>query len=983
VSRESADGWLAADKEAQRSGVRVCTVCGTKFPAIDDSAFCPVCVLREVLEPDDANTESSFAASASPSELRFEHYRVLKNEDGTAIELGRGAMGVTYKALDLNLRCEVAVKVISARLIGDESARRRFVREARSAARVRHSNVASVFHLGKSTESYFYAMEFVDGEGLDKVIRRSGRLEPSTALRVVTLVGAGLEAIEKQHLVHRDIKPSNIMVSLEGDKITNAKIIDLGLAKAAAKEEGILPISSQGSFAGTPQYASPEQFAGIGADIRSDLYSLGITLWEMLYGEVPFHGSYSELNYQHQHALLPTEKLNAVPKVLTVLLEILLEKDPRGRFQSPAEFLAAVAKVRESLDSGRRITADQLRSGVDGIAVRPGKLTRPSGPVFDRRTGQAFRWLGGSALGVAGVLLAWFFFSGRAGPLLNWGHGETVSTQRSIAVLPFENISGNKDDAYFADGVQDEILNNLAKVAQLKVISRTSVMQYRADNKRDLRQIASALGVANVLEGTVRRDGNHVRVSTELVDARNDNTIWADSYDRDLIDIFVIQSEIAQKVALRLSAQLSPAERKDIEEKPTENLQAYDLYLQAKELLNTFVMWGDTKDTCSKAISLLEEATRKDPLFALPYCLIAKAHDYIYWYRIDFTPARRALGDAAVNEALRLRPDLPEVHLAAARHLLLCFRNTERTRVHLAIAAQTLSNNPDLLHLTALTDRLQGRWQEATAALEKGVILDPRDPDIIGTLTWTYLCLRRYRDTQRTLDRLIELEPDEPLFPLSKARFAFDEKGGSSELQNARAVYERLSPSLKDDPEAKFWRIWLAMCARDFDAAEEIINHNADKEMLFFGVFASPQLWLAWLQFVQGRSPKAQEFSVAREQLYQKVEADRSDSLLMQALALADVALGRTEESIQEGRRALEILPISEDAFDGPSVAANVALMYVWANRPDLAWEQLDIVSRLPNPRLTYGDLKTNPCWDPLRKDPRFEKLVAQLAPRD
>jgi serine/threonine protein kinase len=245
-------------------GKRVCQVCGAALR--DDSDSCPVCALRRALE-----TETTSLLGSS-SELRFEHYHVLKNKDGKRFELCRGAMGVTYKAIDVNLRSVVALKVIGARFIGDESARRRFVREARAAASVRHPNVAWVIHLGESGGNYFYVMEFVDGESLDKVIRRSSRLDTSTALKVVTLVAAGLEAIQKQNLVHRDIKPSNIMVSLEGNKVVNAKIIDLGLAKGAPEEEAFSAISSQGAFAGTPQYASPEQFAGMGADIRSDLY---------------------------------------------------------------------------------------------------------------------------------------------------------------------------------------------------------------------------------------------------------------------------------------------------------------------------------------------------------------------------------------------------------------------------------------------------------------------------------------------------------------------------------------------------------------------------------------------------------------------------------------------------------------------------------------------------------------------------------------
>src|SRR6266436_2367 len=354
-------------------------VCGTLFP--DDSESCPVCALQGALGNEQSISESPTEPALSSSQLRFDHYEILMREDGTPLELGRGAMGVTYKALDVNLRCAVALKVINARFIGDESARRRFVREARAAASVRHPNVASVFHLGKSGDSYFYAMEFVDGESLDKVIERSGRLDPSTALKVTALVAAGLEEIDKQDLVHRDIKPSNIMVSSQEEKIVNAKIIDLGLAKGTATaNDSISEISIQGTFAGTPQYASPEQFTGVAADMRSDLYSLGITLWEMLAGEVPFKGTTPRLIYQHQHAPLPVDKLTHVPQPVIALLEILLEKDPARRFQTPTELLEAIPRVNEAISAGRSATADQLRSGAHEAAGPPKQST----PRFHR-----------------------------------------------------------------------------------------------------------------------------------------------------------------------------------------------------------------------------------------------------------------------------------------------------------------------------------------------------------------------------------------------------------------------------------------------------------------------------------------------------------------------------------------------------------------------------------------------------------------------
>ena len=478
------------------------------------------------------------------------------------MELGRGGMGVTYKAIDTHLRCPVALKIIRAQFIGNESARSRFLREARAAASVHHPNVATVHHLGESGGNYFYAMEFVDGETLEALIHRRGRLEIDLALEIVTQVAAGLTAIHKQRLVHRDIKPSNIMLSWEEGRLENVKIIDLGLAKGVTEDT----LSIAGSFIGTPTYASPEQFAGLGTDIRSDLYSLGVTLWEMLSGKPPFQGSAAELMDQHQRAALPTGKLMNVPAPMIALLDVLLEKDAGRRFQSPGELQKALPRLKEALASESPLSPKELRSADDQIAVQS--------PKREPRK-HAFRWLLALGLCVSVLIVGWFFFFYGESFFHRKGT-EAVPTEKSIAVLPFESLSENKSDSYFADGVQDEILNNLAKIAELKVISRTSVMKYRASTERDLRQIANALGVANVLEGTVRRDGNHVRVSTELVDARSDNTIWADSYDRDLTDIFVIQSEIAQKVASRLSAQLSPEERKDIDEKPTSSLEAYD-----------------------------------------------------------------------------------------------------------------------------------------------------------------------------------------------------------------------------------------------------------------------------------------------------------------------------------------------------------------------------------------------------------------------
>ena len=330
-----------------------CPSCGTKF--FGAMKFCPVCVLRQALGG------TSDPGEPAPESRRLEHYELVTNEDGKPIELGRGAMGVTYKAFDVNLRCPVALKLISERHLGDESARLRFLREARAAASVRHPNIASVFHLGRSGEDYFYAMEFVEGETLENLIRRSDRLEVKLALEIATQVAVGLAAVHKQNIVHRDIKPANIMVGLEEANVGTVKIIDLGLAKTIEKSQSETAITIPGSFAGTPEFSSPEQFAGLRADIRSDLYSLGVTLWAMLVGRAPFRGTPAEVMHQHQQVPLPFEQLNDVPQPVLVLLEVLLQKDPRRRFQTPTDLLKALATIKGAIDAGRTITHQSLQ----------------------------------------------------------------------------------------------------------------------------------------------------------------------------------------------------------------------------------------------------------------------------------------------------------------------------------------------------------------------------------------------------------------------------------------------------------------------------------------------------------------------------------------------------------------------------------------------------------------------------------------------
>jgi serine/threonine protein kinase/Tfp pilus assembly protein PilF len=930
-----------------------------------NSDVCPVCALKSALESEN---------HATATELRFEHYQILKNADGTPIELGHGAMGVTYKALDVQLQRSVALKIINAKFIGDASARQRFVREARAAASVRHPNVATVYHLGEIGSDYFYAMEFVEGETLADVIHHAGRLNTDLALEITAQVADGLDAIHKQHLVHRDIKPGNIMVDLKDGQIESVKIIDLGLAKGVAEEGSI---SAAGAFAGTPGYASPEQFGGIGIDIRSDLYSLGIVLWEMLTGSLPFRGTNSELLSQHQHASLPADQLARVPKQVVPLLEVLLEKDPALRFQTPNDLLKALAIVNDAIDSGHRLTKNELRSKAVGAVLQKGSAVLSTAQRKKRR-----RILALLALipGVAALVMGFFLFFNRT------PHDAVALAEKGVAVLPFEDISANKDNAYFADGVQDEILNNLAKIAQLKVISRTSVMQYRGEAKRDLRQIANALGVANVLEGTVRREGNRVRVSIELVDARKDQTIWADSYDRDLIGIFAIQSDVAQTIAGKLAATLSPGEKKSIEAKPTDNLEAYDLYLRANEIIAnnlSTVIIENVARPLREAIPLLEEAVRLDPKFTLAYCASAKANALIY-HIAERSPERRALADAAMDKVLRLQPDLPEVHLTYAYYLYWVYRDYERARVQLAMARRALPNDAGAMALAAYMDRRQGDWDKAIEDFTEAIARDPRNVESIAAFGETLLMLRQFSRSEQQYDRLIELLPDQPMIKVQKANFVMQRTGDQSVLSLALAA---LPASMTDNVGVLCSRLRLALDRHDWRTAEQLIEKlGAGEDDGNFGWSLVPvpsgcySIQLARFRGDDLRTNSA--FAETREQLNQMVQKSPANALLLCNLGLVDALLNNKELAISEGKRAVEMLPISKDAVDGPKVAASLATIYTWTNEPDLAFEMLSSLTKTPN-GIYYGDLKTSAYMDPLRKDPRFDKLLAELAPKD
>jgi len=555
------------------------------------------------------------------------------------------------------------------------------------------------------------------------------------------------------------------------------------------------------------------------------------------------------------------------------------------------------------------------------------------------------------------------------------------SLEKSIAVLPFENVSEDKAFAFFADGVQDEILTDLAKIADLKVISRTSVMQYKNVSTRNLPEIAQALKVAHVLEGSVQRSANRVRVSAQLIDARSDTHVWAEKYDRELADVFAIQSEIAQKIADQLQAKLSPKEKAAMAERPTKDLAAYDLYLRAKELLyEGYLNPARERENDFKAVQLLDQAVARDSAFLLAHCQLAYAHDDIYNYNYDHTETRLALAENSVRAAVRLQPDSGETHLAEAIHFYWGYFNYDRAREELAKAQAALPNNARIFEFLGLIDRRQGRWDEAIQNLEHSLDLDPRNASTISDLGDTYGKLRRYEDAIAMFDRALTLEPRSAILRITPAGIRVSAKADMAPLRAVINTVEAQSPSSAAEVSGVSFE--LALRERDPAAAAHALA-NIPREGNAEGVFQFPHAWYEGLLAMLRRdAPGAHSaFTAARAEAEKIVRAQPGSVASLCVLALIDALLGDKEKAIQEGRTACEMLPPTKDAVLGVFLIDNLARIYALTGEKDLALEQLDIVSKIPcGP--SYGELRLDPEWDSLRGDQRFEKIVASLAPK-
>jgi TolB-like protein/lipopolysaccharide biosynthesis regulator YciM len=911
------------------SAVTVCSTCGEPLSGRGD---CVACLLRTGLDDSVVKTESS-------ASFVFGDFEIVRREDGSLWELGRGGMGVTYLALDNVLHRRVALKVIEvpAAARGSQAVRERFLREARAAAALRHPNIAAVYHFGASLDGSrcFYAMELVEGETLEIRVRRDGPLNPKLALEIAIQVTRALMAAAAHGLIHRDLKPGNIMLSRdEANTGLEVKVIDFGVAKAIADAGGEMDLT-HGGFVGTPNFASPEQFDSGPVDVRSDIYSLGATLWFALTGKTPFAGrNIEEIRRAQKSDALPIQQLKAarVSPRLRSLLKSMLAIVPAAR--PGAQDLAALLERCASQTAGVRrryialAAAVILVLGVSAFLVFPSLHTHPAAIA----------------------------------PISN-----AAPAEKSIAVLPLENLSEEKENAFFADGVQDELLSDLSKIADLKVISRTSVMKYKSGTRRNLKEIAQQLGVSNVVEGSVRRSGDHVRVSVQLVDTRTDRHLWAENYDRKVADSVSLQGELATEIATAVGATLTPQEKARVEAKPTNNPAAYDAYLRARAIP---VDWGfAVKADIESAIRLYEQAVKLDPNFTLAWAYLSIAQIQSVGKGFEPSAVRLAAAKDSLDHALALDPNLPELHLARGYHE----QDDTRALAEFRQAEQGLPNSADVIEAIAGVQRALGHWDEAVADLRRAIELDPRNVRASNNLALTYCAMRRFPEALATLDRVLAWDPTNARALVTKA----DALVAIGDLQAAEPLLA--NPELPAGRRARY-----ALFQRNYAAAVEILSRDlaVEREQHDRGDILS----LAFSQQLAGDvSAASATYKKAIENFRRELEKDSGAEAFTHAgLGAAYAGLGEAASAIAEGEKAMALLPSSKNPEFGPDLEGEMARIYAQLGDADHAIPMLKRLLRTQHPSaafLTPATLRLDPIWDSIRNDPRFQELVAENAP--
>ncbi len=902
-------GLGGAKTEPEIAGT--CATCGRPLTQCGPNGECLRCLVSLGFLADGEHAERPAGRGRlTPGPLKYAHFEVEVGADGFPVELGAGAMAITYRARDTVLNSVVALKVIDRKVAQNPGARSRFLREARAAANIHHPNVAQVTYYGEQDGECFYAMELVEGETLEARVRRDGPMPLAVALEIIEQAVRALAVAEVCGVVHRDIKPSNLMLESDASETLMLKVIDYGVAKVMGPQAEPGAEQTQAGFIGTPAFASPEQFAGAGhspIDTRSDIYSLGVTLWYLLCGRTPFVGRTMEEIRARQTSELPLEQLRSLhlPGQVIALLKSMLAPDPKDRPQTARELLAAV----------------------HGCYVR----FNPEARSRRRRVAVASA---AAMLVIAAIALGTWIYQ-RTRPF--------TPTERSIAVLPFENLSSDKENAYFAEGIQDEILTRLSKIGDLKVISRTSTQHYKSAPEN-----------------------------------------LPDTFDRKLTDIFSVESEIAKSVADQLRVHLTGREEQVIAAKPTDNPEAYDAYLRG---LAFTLKTQNTPANALGAQKYLREAVRLDPKFAISWALLSiiDARGYLT-VTLQPTVALREEARQAAETALTLQPNLGEAVLAKGYYHYACLKDYDTAVRYFEQARQFLPNSSRIAESLAYVTRRRGQWDRSETYFNEAEQLDPRNVSLLTEHALSYINLRRFSEALRKLDQVLAITPDDLDTFVQKAGIAQAE----GDLPRAAALLAPLHPGA-DDSNALETQVYQAILERHPAQIIPRLKEILAKPNPALGYHNGElRFWLGWAQEVAGDHAAAQEtWRQARSELEPLLKEQPENWALIGYLALTNMGLGDKAAALALSERAMAVIPLEKDALYGPFPIEILARVAAGIGEPDRAIAALQKLLSIPdegplasNLPLTPALLRLDPMFDPLRKDPRFQKLVAAPAPK-
>jgi serine/threonine protein kinase/Tfp pilus assembly protein PilF len=876
--------------------------------------------------------------------------------------IGVGGMGEVYLARDERLGRKVALKLLPERLTADETQLSRFKTEARAASALNHPNILTVYEIGAEGSRQFIATEFIEGMTLRASLAR-GRMDLHGALEIALQVASALAAAHETGVVHRDIKPENIMLRPDG----YAKVLDFGIAKLTEPasdhyELGTTAVlqTRPGLVLGTGHYMSPEQTRGQKVDARSDIWSLGVVLYEMVGGIPPFRG---ETPSDCIASILKTEPpplsgvLSDIPLKLESILQKALRKNRDERYQTIKEMLADLRNLEGEAEG----SSPQIKARAESIVSK----------IKGHKRGVLLT-LAAAILAAAAFAYSFFFVAPAPSP-----------NEKSIAVLPFENLSEDKSNAYFADGIQDEILTRLSKIADLKVISRTSTQRYK-NTSQSLSEIANQLGVANLLEGSVQKTNDQVRVNVQLIRAANDSHLWADTFDRKLTDIFSVESEVAKAIADQLRAHLTGREEQAIAARPTDNPEAYDAYLRG---LAYTLKTGDTPANALGAQKYLREAVRLDPKFALSWALLSYV-DALGYLTLTLQPtvALREETRQAAEMAFSLQPYLGEAVVAKGYYNYACLKDYDTAVRCFEQARQFLPNSSQIPESLAYVARRQGQWNRSEAYFNEAERLDPRNVNLLTSHAASSIIRRRFPEALRKLDQVLDITPDDVDTLAQKAAIAQAE----GDLPRAAALLTPLHPNA-DDTVALGTQVYQAILERRpaqiIPRLKEILA-KPDPALGYFN--GELRFWLGWAQEVAGDHAAAQEsWRQARGELEPFLKEQPENYILIGDLALTNVGLGDKAAALTLTKRAMAVMPVEKDVVGGPGPIEVLARVAAQLGEPDRAIAALQkllsipsegaLASRVP---LTPALLRLDPMFDPLRNDPRFQELILEPIPK-